>query len=265
MSTEVPLKRGLVVSAAMHVIVFVGILLLPRGSARWDRVDAIAVELVGPLKAQSRSASPPAQLPAPAEAPAVEETPPAPKEKEPEAPKPKPKSAPKSAPREPARRYQPLAPPSTDEPSLEERLRTRLDELAGESDDAASKEPAPATPAPSGVGDGDSPTSSAEVSATDFPYAWYLNLLRTKISDAWDPPASRLVAGGANQVIVRFRLARSGAVSDVGVEILSGAPGLDSSARRAVDRAQPFPPLPGDFADDFVDIAVRFTVSEGKR
>ena len=61
------------------------------------------------------------------------------------------------------------------------------------------------------------------------------------------------------------RRGRSGAVSDVNVEVLSGAPGLDSSARRAVDRAQPFPPLPDGFADDFVDIAVRFTVSEGRR
>jgi TonB family protein len=63
---------------------------------------------------------------------------------------------------------------------------------------------------------------------------------------------------------VRFRLSRTGAVSDVDVEVVSGAPGLDSSARRAVDRAQPFPPLPDGYGEDIVEIAVRFTVSEGR-
>jgi TonB family protein len=114
------------------------------------------------------------------------------------------------------------------------------------------------------TGEGEAPTSTAEVSATDFPYAWYLNLLRKKISDEWDPPASRLLAGRSNHLMVRFTLARNGSVSDLQVESESGAPGLDSSARRAVDRAQPFPPLPDGYPEDAVDIAVRFTVSEGK-
>jgi TonB family protein len=130
--------------------------------------------------------------------------------------------------------------------------------------ETADTSPAKPSPDPSGVGTGDAPASSAEVSATDFPYAWYLNLLRTKISDAWDPPASRLLSGRPNQVIIRFVLARTGSVSNVDVEVVAGAPGLESSALRAVDRAQPFPPLPDGYPEDSVDIAVRFTVSEGR-
>ncbi len=258
------MKRSVIASTIVHAIVFLAILLMPRSPAHWDRADAIAVDLVGPLRSKSSSAaSPPAA--APAEEPKAEPAPPPePAKAEPVAPKePSKKPAPKRAPQ---RRYQPIAPPSTDEPSLEERLRQRLGEVEGETPEAPDETAGPVpTPENPGEGKGDSPTSTAEVSATDFPYAWYLNLLRTKISDAWDPPASRLLSGRANQVIVRFRLARSGGVTDVDVEVVSGAPGLDSSARRAVDRAQPFPPLPDGYPEEFVDVAVRFTVSEGRR
>ncbi len=258
------MKRSLIASTVAHVIVFLGVFFMPRSPARWDRTDAIAVDLVGPVQAQSRAAAPPAPAQAAPETPKTEPTPseaPPTETKEPIPPKETPK---KPAPRrEASRRFEPIAPPSSDEPSLEERLRERLREMDGTS----SPQPPDANgaiPEAEDAGEGDSPTSTAEVSATDFPYAWYLNLLRTKISDAWDPPASRLLAGRTNRLIVRFRLARNGSVSDIAIEVVSGAPGLDSSARRAVDRAQPFPPLPDGYPEDAVDIAVRFTVAEGK-
>jgi TonB family protein len=259
------MKRSLIVSAVAHAIVFLAVFFMPRSPARWDRDDAIAVDLVGPVRAQSRAAAPPAPAQAAPEAPKSEPTPsetPPTETKEPAPPKETPK---KRAPRqEPSRRFEPIAPPSSNEPSLEERLRQRLEEMNGESPSEPPPDANGAIPEAQDAGEGDSPTSTAEVSATDFPYAWYLNLLRTKISDAWDPPASRLLVGRTNQLIVRFRLARNGSVSDVDVEVVSGATGLDSSARRAVDRAQPFPPLPDGYPEDAVDIAVRFTVSEGK-
>jgi TonB family protein len=107
------------------------------------------------------------------------------------------------------------------------------------------------------------PTASTDVQAEDFPYAWYLNVVRTRITDSWDPPGERLVAGRTNQVLVRFQLHRDGSVTDLMVEGASGTPGLDASARRAVQQAQPFPPLPENYAGDVLSVGVRFTVNGG--
>jgi TonB family protein len=217
------------------------------------------VDLVAAV-ASTKAPSPP--TPAPAQEPPSEPTPPKPEVKE--APK---KETPKPAPakRKPTRKFQRIGSTPNEEMTLEERLRARFEDIDGEETEDSEEseevsEEATQPPAPStGV------KNVAEVEATDFPYAWYLNLLRTKISDAWDPPASRLLAGRANQVIIRFYLSRDGTASELEIEVVSGVPGLESSARRAVQRAQPFPPLPQGYPEDSVVIAVRFTVSEGGR
>jgi protein TonB len=236
--------------------VFFAVLLMPRSSSRWDRVDAIPVDLVAAV-ASSKALAPPT----PAQEPAREEPPP--KQEVKETPK---KETPKPAPakRKPSRKFQRIGSTPADERTLEERLRERFEDIDGEeseeSAEEVSEEPAETPSAPStGV------KNVAEVEATDFPYAWYLNLLRTKISDAWDPPSSRLLAGRANQVIIRFYLARDGTASELEIEVVSGVSGLESSARRALQRAQPFPPLPQGYPEDSVVISVRFTVSEGAR
>ncbi len=265
------MKRSLVVSGIVHAFVFVGVFFMPRSSAHWDHVDAIPVDLIASVATRAKPAPAPAPAPpvpepevAPAPAPEPEMPKPETPEPKPKSPAPKPAAETKKAPpkRIEPRRFQKIEAPSDDRPSLEERVRQRLERQSTETpaSDAAADDTANRPAQPAGSGD---VTNTAVVEATDFPYAWYLNLLRRKISDAWDPPASRLLAGRANQVIIRFMLARDGAVSGVDVEVVSGAPGLDSSARQAVSRAQPFPPLPGDFPDDSVEIAVRFTVSGG--
>lgn len=258
------MRRGLLVSFVVHALVFIGVFFMPRSSARWDRVDAIPVNLVAPVASRAQGVeAPPAPAPEPA-APAEREPPSKVADPKDAAVKPAPAKKTATPPkRNEPRRFQKMGTPADDEPSLEERVRRRLED---ESDEAATRpasDPSrPTSSSKEGAASG-VPTSTAEIEATDFPYAWYLNLLRTKIGEAWDPPASRLLAGRANQVIIRFHLGRDGSVSDVEVEVVSGAPGLDSSARRAVDRAQPFPPLPEGYPEDSVEIAVRFTVSEG--
>ena len=99
--------------------------------------------------------------------------------------------------------------------------------------------------------------------ATDFPYLWYLNLVRTKITDVWDPPGDRMVKGRMNRVLLHFVIHRDGRITDVSVEGGSGTPGLDASARRAVEQARPFPPLPDAYEGESLEVAVRFTVEGG--
>jgi len=240
------------VSVGMHGAGLALVLLAPtpRGP-RWHPPDAIAVALVA---APSRAAR---ETPAP---PAPEIAAPEP-EPEPEAPKPEvvqAKPPPKPAVKPPVpRTIRRNAPRRPDEPSLEERIRQRLAEVESE---AAPPEDAstPAAAASPAAGGG----SRADVQAVDFPYAWYLNVLRTRITDAWDPPGESLLANRARQVVVAFRVFRDGRVTDVEVSGASGTPGLDASARRAVQRAQPFPPLPEAYPGESLEVAVRFTVED---
>jgi periplasmic protein TonB len=249
------MKKGIIVSSILHGIVFFAVLLMPRSSSRWDRVDAIPVDLVAAV-ASTKSIAPPAPAqetpPPPEPKPEVKEPP----KKETPAPKPK---------RTQSRKFQRIGSTPSDEKTLEERLKERFENIDTEETSEDTAEEVAETPAQTPSTPSTGVTNIATVEATDFPYAWYLNLLRTKITEAWDPPAGRLMAGRANQVIIKFFLARDGTASELEIDVVSGAPGLESSARRALQRAQPFPPLPQGYPEDSVVIAVRFTVSERAR
>jgi TonB family protein len=251
-------SRGLLFSALLHAATFLFVLAAPASRGpRWQPTDSIAVDLVAASPRAGRAAAAP-QVSAPE--PAAEPVPEPPVEKPAEA-KPAKKPAPQKAvaPRE----IRKDAPRRRDEPTLEERIRQRLSDVEPD----AGAETAPPTPpsgspsSPRGGPPGGTPGgSSTEVQASDFPYAWYLNTLRTRITDSWDPPGESLLTGRAKRVLVAFRVYRDGSVSDVRVDGASGTPGLDTSARRAVERAQPFPPLPDAYDGASLDVAVRFTV-----
>lgn len=248
------MSRSLIFSAVLHGIALVAVLSAPspRGP-RWIPPDAVAVDLVATVR------------PAAKPAPQMQTAPPVEPEPEIVTPKEAPKEPPRDTPtvqpptKKPSkanapRTLKPNAPKRPPEgPSLEERIRQRLAKVPSEeaAEDAAVA-PAPASAAAGGA--------STDVQAVDFPYAWYLNMLRTRITDAWDPPGESILTGRSKQVIIAFRVARDGTVDNVTVSGASGTPGLDASARHAVERAQPFPPLPEAYDGAVLDVAVRFTV-----
>jgi len=91
-----------------------------------------------------------------------------------------------------------------------------------------------------------------------FPHAYYVDLLRNRISSSW---YSSLVAPGLkgkHVTGVYFVIRRDGRVSDLRVERPSGVESLDLSARRAVENAAPFPPLPNDFASQYLVVHFEF-------
>lgn len=91
-----------------------------------------------------------------------------------------------------------------------------------------------------------------------FPHAYYVDLLRNRISSSW---YSALVAPGLKGKYVTgvyFVIGRDGRVSDLRVERPSGVASLDLSARRAIDNAAPFPPLPNDFASQYLVVHFEF-------
>ncbi|HMB68472.1 MAG TPA: TonB family protein [bacterium] len=259
------MNRGLVWSGALHVTVFVVFLLGPGPKPfEWDRADAVPVDLVS-VPVEIPDPAPPPPEPEPVvpepiveEAPAVEEAP----KDTPEDPPPDPKpvqQAEKPKP-QPKRVFKKYAPPrEDDEPSLAERLKERLDKVSEEKAEAA-----PDSPPKESVSAASVPPSenTASVEVVNFPYEWYLNVLRTKILAAWDPPGERLLTGHRRDVVVRFRLHRDGSITNVRIDGASGTPGLDASAQRAIDRGGPYPPLPPAYEEQWLDLGVRFMATK---
>ncbi|MFO0775850.1 MAG: TonB family protein [Nitrospiraceae bacterium] len=87
----------------------------------------------------------------------------------------------------------------------------------------------------------------------------YLGMVQRRISEYWQAPPVDLSAESL-VVIVRFRLARSGAVSSVVVEQSSGNDYFDLAAKRAVLNADPLPPFPKELTDSYYDAHFSFVV-----
>lgn len=91
-----------------------------------------------------------------------------------------------------------------------------------------------------------------------FPHAYYIDLLRNRISSSW---YSSLVSPGLKGKYVTgvyFIVRRDGEISDLRVEKPSGNASLDLSARRAIENASPFAPLPNDFPSQYLVVHFEF-------
>jgi TonB family protein len=94
------------------------------------------------------------------------------------------------------------------------------------------------------------------VDAADFPFSYYLALVRDRIAGNWQPPAGLATGGEPVRTTVYFRITRSGALTGVRLETVSGAEYFDRSALRAVILSDPMPPLPAGFPGG--DLGVHF-------
>ncbi len=104
-----------------------------------------------------------------------------------------------------------------------------------------------------GGGDG-----SGSGSGGYFPYAYYVDLLRSRISSSW---YNSLVAPGLKGkyvAAVYFIVHRDGSIGDLRLENPSGISSLDLSARRAIENAAPFAPLPPDFPSQYLVVHFEF-------
>ncbi len=101
------------------------------------------------------------------------------------------------------------------------------------------------------------------VQATGIPSRWgqYLARVQRKISQHWVAPPVE-ITGQHLVVVVKFRLFRSGAVSDVSVEDPSGNEYYDLAARRAIISAEPLPSFPRAMLEPYMDAHFTFAVGE---
>ena len=105
-----------------------------------------------------------------------------------------------------------------------------------------------------GFGDGTGPGSGPGY----FPYTYYIETLKGKISQSW---YSSLVSPGLKgkfTTAVYFKILRNGSIADLGLENESGNNSLDLSSLRAIKEAAPFPPLPTDFPGQYLGVHFEF-------
>jgi TonB family protein len=119
---------------------------------------------------------------------------------------------------------------------------------------AAPTAPPPTPPPPPGQATG-SPQGSGAVTlnVSDFPYALYIHQLAAKIQEKWN---GRALPGRQPQII--FELGRDGQLRHLAVGKSSGNPAYDQVALRAVTEANPFPPLPQEFAKPTLTVGLQF-------
>jgi colicin import membrane protein len=109
-------------------------------------------------------------------------------------------------------------------------------------------------------------TQRTSASAALVPGSYQMNLYLTviwdKIRNSWNlSPA--LVQGKKDlESIIDIKISRKGEILDMSFEKRSGNHYLDDSAIRAIKKANPLPPLPEVFREEYLEIGIRFIPSD---
>jgi hypothetical protein len=274
-SSLAPVKRMLAVSLAVHLL-FLALMTGLRFTPKVERLQATQVTLVSLPQAQPEAAPPPVEAapppspkpaapPARASAPIAAKAPVMPSIKDsvtmkaadnrlrdalrgierlPEAPRLgeyRPASVPPVA----------QAKPQEKQPSLSE-LAKQLEQVQRPQPKAAvASKPKPVA----------KPVTAIQVSGDESGLSRYLAIVQNKISEQWvAPPVD--AENRSYQVVIKFRLHRSGRISDVVVERESGNGYYDDAGRRAVLSVGPLPSFPPYVTEEMLETHFSFTVGE---
>ncbi|MBD3413139.1 MAG: TonB family protein [Candidatus Aminicenantes bacterium] len=99
---------------------------------------------------------------------------------------------------------------------------------------------------------------SSQIGLSSFPYTWYLQTLHGRISNNWY--TSRISTGlsGDYYTTVSFRIFSDGQISEPKILEPSGVKSLDLSAVRAVRSSAPFPALPSEYKEEYLQLTIIF-------
>ncbi len=89
----------------------------------------------------------------------------------------------------------------------------------------------------------------------------YYGMIQDLIQDQWR--RTPLVAN-APLVVLKFRIFRTGEISQIRIDKGSGNGYYDSAAQRAVNAVNPLPPFPPDISDAFLDVRFQFIKTDQK-
>lgn len=87
-----------------------------------------------------------------------------------------------------------------------------------------------------------------------FILANYLRELHRRLKHAWSPPAE--TTSGKTEIL--FRLRKDGTLCSIKLETASKDAGIDKSAINAISSCAPFPHLPGEYSQEFLDLRYTF-------
>lgn len=221
------MKRDIILSVILHVLVVAAtVISMPFGQAKVNPDDVIKISV------RAAASGPPAQKPAVAPSQSIA-TP---------QPVAKPADKGKALPTKAAKK-------KTEKPKPKKRGVRPEEEAAALAKDFQEKEiETDAT----GAG---SPFAGATVDNANFDYPYWFDQAFNKIASNWRNPVD---AGGTLVCLISFQVLRSGRVMETTVEQSSGSDLFDEACVNAVDRSNPFPPLPREFADEIVGFTVPF-------
>lgn len=111
----------------------------------------------------------------------------------------------------------------------------------------------------SGFGSGTGYGTGVGVDAGNFPYMGYVNILRNKVAQNWNPQP--YPSSSPKKVLVYFKILKDGKVENLTVKESAGVSFIDRSAIRAITNSAPFPPLPAGYADDYLGVYFMFELS----
>jgi outer membrane biosynthesis protein TonB len=200
-------------------------------------------------------------------------------------PKPKPKVVQPSPPPKPARARVPTPAPSRVKvpvketpplvkprrapeaaPSLREKLASRLSDIDSAPppppktvvpDIAAPKIATvslPSTPPPLAMPD----RGRDLVPLSDFPYSWYITVVKQNVYSRWKPPSSFVLRGRKTMAVASFRIMKDGRILQPALKEGSGHRLFDQSAMAALTALGRLPVLPPDYKEDYLDVVIRF-------
>lgn len=226
------MKSALLISLTLHVAITLALTSFVRiRHVEFVPREVYSVRLVTPAEASK---------PKPQVVKKKEPPPPVEKE-EPPPPKPEPKDDFVPPPEKPKPKPKPK-PEAKKVPTTEIEKTIEPDSLLAEADDEAA-EPVPET-------------GSVSLDAEHFPFGYYIVTMKRKIAAFWQVPGA---PRETLHCVVYFQVLRNGAIGTPSVEFSSGNIVFDQAALRSVVRANPLPPLPDGFTDDYLGVHFSFT------
>ena len=92
---------------------------------------------------------------------------------------------------------------------------------------------------------------------TDLRFQIYYGMIWSKIKDSWVLPENTSDRK-AEEAIIAIRIRKDGEIVDVRTEKSSGNSYFDQSALRAIYKANPLPPVPDGYKEEFFELGIRF-------
>lgn len=269
--------QSFTISGAAHALILLLFIVIPNWGAfraprkpehkiyTFDLIDPSMLSMKktsgAPLSSTAKTSAPPSKketVKVKKEEPKKKEEPikEAPKKKEPPKKKPpKKEKKEKKAEKKPAKEK-----PVFSKKSIEEKIKERLKKIEEDSKESQWVEPEKAEELLK-------PASKEKVAEQgiagllntgDFLNVSYNDAVASLIYQAWQPPSKTPADKENATVVVRFKIAKDGEVSNARVEKKSGSEVLDASALQAIKDSSPLPPLPDDYAGDSLEVCMTF-------